>query len=273
MCIDFLKLLAEERDRLCLYSRARGHVVVDCPIRLTRLRVSPAHDYISVCNPLCTSVTLTTPSGSLIAQTLIDSGVRWQLYFRVLVPAVSPTHFSLHSINTQKYPFSINLDESTTNGDRKVLSILVSYFNPDRKMVHVGHLGSLEVLKVSALKLEKLLEKSFEENNIPWSNLVSMLKDSCSVMRGIKMGLETRIRQNHCPSLLDVDSNSCHHIHNAAKVLAAPYSNHLEKLFSNLHTDHQWATDQVRIQFNFLYRDTFKFRMMHATDCKCLPLH
>ena len=153
--------------------------------------------------------------------------------------------------NTQKYPFSINLDESTTNGDRKVLSILVSYFNPDRKMVDVGHLGSLEVLKVNALKLEKLLEKFFEENNIPWSNLVSMLMDSCGVMRGSKQGLETIIRQNHCPSLLDIDGDSCHHIHNSAKVFAASFSNHLEKLFSDLHTDHQWATDQVRIHFNF----------------------
>ncbi|KAL0978791.1 hypothetical protein UPYG_G00175240 [Umbra pygmaea] len=147
--------------------------------------------------------------------------------------------------NTRKYPFSINLDESTNNGGKKVLSILVSYFNPDRKMVDVEHLGSLEVLKVSALKLEKLLVKFFKDNNIPWFNLVSMLMDSCSVMRGNKMGLESRVRQNHCPSLLDVDGDSCHHIHNAAKVFAAPFSNHLERLFGDLHADHQWATDQL----------------------------
>lgn len=147
--------------------------------------------------------------------------------------------------NTRKYPFSINLDESTNNGGKKVLSILVSYFNPDRKTVDVEHLGSLEVLKVSALKLEKLLVKFFKDNNIPWFNLVSMLMDSCGVMRGSKMGLETRVRQNHCPNLLDVDGDSCHHIHNAAKVFAAPFSNYLELLFNDLHADHQWATDQV----------------------------
>ncbi|XP_073727804.1 uncharacterized protein [Misgurnus anguillicaudatus] len=146
--------------------------------------------------------------------------------------------------NTRKYPFSINLDESATNGDKKVLSIQVSYFNPDRKMVDVEHLGSLEIFKVSALKLEKLLVKFFEDNNIPWCNLVIMLMDSCGVMRGSKMGLETRVRQNHCPSLLDVDGDSCHHIHNASKVFAAPFSNHLEQLFGDLYADHQWATDQ-----------------------------
>lgn len=143
--------------------------------------------------------------------------------------------------NSQKYPFSIYLDESTTNGDKRVLSIPISYFNPDQKTVDVEHLRSFEILKVSALKLEKLLAKFFKDKNSPWSNLVSMLMDSCDVMRGSKMGLETKVRQNHCPALLDVDGDSCHHIHNAA----APFSNHLEKLFRDLHSDHQWASDQV----------------------------
>lgn len=148
--------------------------------------------------------------------------------------------------HTRNLPFSINLDESTSNGDKKVLSILVSYFNPLSNTVDVEHLGSLELLKVNAATLEKSLVTFFEQNNIPWSNLVSMLCDSCAVMRGSKMGLETRVRQKHCPNLLDVDGDSCHHIHNAAKVFSAPFSNHLEKLFSDLHTDHQWASDQVK---------------------------
>lgn len=97
--------------------------------------------------------------------------------------------------NTQRYPFSINLDESTTNGNKKVLSILVSYFNTEKRTVDVEHLGTLEVIKGTALKIEKLLAKFFEENNIPWSNLVSMLMDSCGVMRGSKMGLETRVTE------------------------------------------------------------------------------
>lgn len=107
------------------------------------------------------------------------------------------------------------------------------------------HLGTLEVLKGSSIKIERMLDKFFKDNNIPWCNLVSMLMDSCAVMRGSKMGLETRVRQNHCPGLLDVDGDSCHHIHNAARVFTAPFNQHLEKLFSDLHTDHQWATDQL----------------------------
>lgn len=121
----------------------------------------------------------------------------------------------------------------------------MSYYNPERKAVDVEHLGSFEVVKVTAAILEKALDKFFTDNNVPWSNLVSMMMDSCAVMRGSKTGLETRVRQNLCPGLLDVDGDSCHHIHNASKRFSGPFNSHLEHLFSDLHVDHQWASDQV----------------------------
>lgn len=147
--------------------------------------------------------------------------------------------------NLRAYPFSLNIDESTSNSYKKVLSMLVSYFNPELNDVVVDHLGSLEVLKVSAANLERVICDFFQENNIPWSNLIGIMLDSCNVMRGSKSGLETRIRQKHCPTLLDVDGDSCHHVHNAAKTFAAPFSNFLEALFTDIHTDNQWASDQV----------------------------
>ena len=83
-----------------------------------------------------------------------------------------------------------------------MLSILVSYFTPDRQYVCVEHLGSLGVLG-----------------------------------------------QSHCPELLDVDGDGCHHINNAAKVSEVPFSNLLEMLYSDLHSHHQWATDQVSYSY------------------------
>ncbi|XP_056449462.1 uncharacterized protein LOC130385149 [Gadus chalcogrammus] len=108
----------------------------------------------------------------------------------------------------------------------------------------VEHLGSLEVIKVNAAALERVLREFFEQNKIPWKHLVSMLMDSCSVMRGSKTGLEKRILQ-HCPTLLDIDGDSCHHIHNAAKKFTEPFEYHLEQLFNDLQTDHRWCPDQV----------------------------
>ncbi|XP_034548453.1 uncharacterized protein LOC117819281 [Notolabrus celidotus] len=131
-----------------------------------------------------------------------------------------------------------------SNNNKKVLSMLVCYFHADLRKVMVEHLGSLEVVKVNAANLERLLCDFFKQNNIPWKNLVSMLMDSCSVMRGSKTGLETRIHQ-YCPTLLDIDGDSCHHIHNAAKKFAEPFDHYLEQLFSDLQVDHQWCPDQV----------------------------
>lgn len=49
---------------------------------------------------------------------------------------------------------SINVDESTSNSNKKVLSMLVSYYHEDLEKVVVEHLGSAEVMKVSAANLE-----------------------------------------------------------------------------------------------------------------------
>lgn len=140
----------------------------------------------------------------------------------------------------------------------QVLSILVSYYNPGRKAVDVEHLGSFEVLKVTTATLENALDKFFTDNDIPWSNMVSMMMDSCAVMRGSKSGLETRVRHNHCPELLDIDGDSCHHMHNASKRFSSAFNGHLEQLFSDLHTDHKWASDQVNS-----YR---------SVECLCIAL-
>ncbi|KAL6473267.1 hypothetical protein MHYP_G00194550 [Metynnis hypsauchen] len=122
--------------------------------------------------------------------------------------------------------------------------MLVRYYHDDLRKVMVEHLGSLEILRVDAASLEKVLCDFFVKNNIPWQNLVSLLMDSCAVMRGSKTGLETRIHQ-HCPNLLDVDGDSCHHIHNAAKKFSEGFDGYLERVFSDLQVDHQWSPDQV----------------------------
>ncbi|KAK5911915.1 hypothetical protein CesoFtcFv8_001842 [Champsocephalus esox] len=85
-------------------------------------------------------------------------------------------------------PFSINLDESTSNSNKKVLSILVSYFNQELNHVVVEHLGSIEVLKGTAYHLETALVTFFKDHQIPFSNMVSMMLDSCNVMRGASLG-------------------------------------------------------------------------------------
>ena len=67
--------------------------------------------------------------------------------------------------------------------------------------------------------------------------------DSCAVMRGSKSGLEVRLRSEKAPHLLDIDGDSCHHVHNAAKEFLKPFEYWIERLYSDLHTDFKWSVD------------------------------
>ena len=44
------------------------------------------------------------------------------------------------------------------------------------------------------------------------------------------------------PHLLDIDGDSCHHIHNVAKALCTPFNNYLERLFTDLYLDFRYCT-------------------------------
>lgn len=52
----------------------------------------------------------------------------------------------------------------------------------------VQHLAALEVMSVNAKSLFKKLDELFEKMGLPGANLVSILMDSCAVMRGSKKG-------------------------------------------------------------------------------------
>ena len=55
--------------------------------------------------------------------------------------------------------------------------------------------------------------------------------DSWNVMRGSKNGLEKQIKENLQPNLLDIDRDSCHHMHNVAQTFTKDFDAHLELLF------------------------------------------
>ncbi|XP_029624602.1 uncharacterized protein LOC115203766 isoform X2 [Salmo trutta] len=83
--------------------------------------------------------------------------------------------------NLSWFPFFFYLDESTSNSNKKVLSMLVSYYHDDMRKVVVEHLGSLEVIKVNAVSLERALCNFFNDN-IPWKILVMYLKEICQYL-------------------------------------------------------------------------------------------
>lgn len=55
--------------------------------------------------------------------------------------------------------------------------------------------------------------------------------------------MEKLIRDNKCEHLADIDSDSCHHIHNWAKKFCEPFNGYVEKLFRDIYNDHKWSPD------------------------------
>ncbi|ELT95293.1 hypothetical protein CAPTEDRAFT_190074 [Capitella teleta] len=83
----------------------------------------------------------------------------------------------------------------------------------------------------------------FKKHGMPWENLVSVLLDSCNIMRGFKKGRKQKLRQK-APHLVDIDGDVCHHVHNASRKFCASFRHWLEGDFGDLHTNFRYSTDQ-----------------------------
>ena len=83
----------------------------------------------------------------------------------------------IESMRTQ--PFLLNIDEATTaNNNKKMFSILVSYFKTPKKETVMEHFASIEITKRDSLTIFQAVCDIIDSNSIPWINLQSCLMDS-----------------------------------------------------------------------------------------------
>ncbi|RUS87483.1 hypothetical protein EGW08_004737 [Elysia chlorotica] len=105
--------------------------------------------------------------------------------------------------------------------------------------IQIHHLASVEISKADSLTIYSAVVDIFEKNNLPWGNLVSILSDSCAVMRGHISGVEKRTRDEKAHNLLNIDGDM--------QIIAKKFCSHLggkmESLFSALHTDFKWCLE------------------------------
>ena len=142
----------------------------------------------------------------------------------------------------QTQPFSLNIDEATSSNTCKVLAVLVNYVDSAEKRVVTEHLTSISLIRADAQSIFDAIDKFFEDENIPWVHLTSILMDSCSVMRGSKAGFETLIRDKRASHLLNIDGDVNHHVHNAVKKFCAPFDYWVEGLFTDINNEFQHST-------------------------------
>ena len=90
----------------------------------------------------------------------------------------------------RKTPLALNMDEAMNSNNQKVVTVLVSHFSSSLQKISVNHLASFVVTRVTSESLFQEMEQLFERCELPWTNLLSVLMDSCRVMRGTKMDLK-----------------------------------------------------------------------------------
>lgn len=143
--------------------------------------------------------------------------------------------------------FSINLDESTDNAGRKIVNVLVRFYDDAKGEVVTQLLGSYSESHATSANLFAGLAELLDQDSdpegdpdcsdpIPWTNVVSCLLDNCNTMRGKNSGLETLIR-NENANLLDVHGDTVHIVSNIAKEFCQPFNNYLESLASDVYYD------------------------------------
>ena len=142
-------------------------------------------------------------------------------------------------------PFSINLDEATSNSNKKrVLNILVCFFDADlgKSVTHLY--TSIEMTTVNATTVHAAVTGRFAEDGIPLENLMSSLSDSAAYMRGCTNGYETKLRED-APHLLEIDGDICHHIHNITRQFSSQLDpeNTLACLLDDIHKDFVYSPD------------------------------
>ena len=145
----------------------------------------------------------------------------------------------------KKYPFSINIDECTSNNSQKILYILVSYLDIEIGESVVQHYESVSLIKVNAKSLLERICNCFTRDSIPFQNLVSDLSDSTNYIRGRRAAGERRawkIVTKQSPQLLDIDDDVCHHTHNTVKHYCKPFECFVEKWINDIHWDTKHST-------------------------------
>ena len=138
----------------------------------------------------------------------------------------------------------MNLDEAASSNLLRVFPVLVSFYSNTTSSVNVEHLASISVSTVHSEHMFDELKKLFIRQGIDWKNLMAILSGSASVMRGVKSGLEARVREI-APHLIYIDDDACHHMLNIVKNFTKHFNSTLEKLFREIYRDFKLSAHSV----------------------------
>ncbi|KAI2646289.1 Mitogen-activated protein kinase kinase 3 [Labeo rohita] len=142
-------------------------------------------------------------------------------------------------------------DHEATDGNMdRILNVVVRYYDEDVGKVATQHLASRKLNIADPLTITKTLTDILQSYSLNWNQVVGILLDNCSVMRGKKSGVETLVRREN-PSLLDVSGDTVHMVSNAAKALLNPFQGFVEQFCSDVYYDIEKSPKQKEVFSEF----------------------
>ena len=125
--------------------------------------------------------------------------------------------------------YSLNIDEATNNSMDKVVNIIIRYFDGADEEVKTEHFSSSIVNQATAENIHQAVVESLKDEcpgpnplRVSPMNMTSCLMDNCATMRGVKAGVEPRLRKDNS-HLLDISGDTVHTVANAAKRVFKPF--------------------------------------------------
>ena len=136
--------------------------------------------------------------------------------------------------------FSINVDEATNNAMDKLINVIVQYYDNKQGKVVIDHLGTRKENIATSENITLALDQIL--GDLSWNQVITCLMDNyCSVMRGVKSGVETRIRNGRNSHLLDISGDSVH------KSLFNSFGQYVENVCSDIFYDIEKSPKQKEL--------------------------
>ena len=97
--------------------------------------------------------------------------------------------------------------------------MLVKFFDTEFNNI-TNRFWELRVVnKADSDALVKAIVNTFQQHNVPFSNLIQIMPDSPNMIRGPYKGVVTRLKRDYAPHIVNLGGCYLHYVDNAIKML------------------------------------------------------
>lgn len=153
--------------------------------------------------------------------------------------AIAPENTKFIKNITKDQYYSLIIDESTHITTEKNLAVIIRVFENE---VKDRFLGLIPVEDSSAQGLFNGLKEFLDKNEIPLCNLLSFSADNCSVMMGVKNGVQAKLKQI-VPNLF-VHGCVCHNLNIISKRAFLQLPQELDNILKKI--NHHFCNSSTR---------------------------